>query len=205
MVLRPQLLAQAGGMLCKPIYRRLRSIWPGTASLAWIGASGLGVSGARLAFHGRDGHHRGGAADADPGHRLGWGRHLQESRADPDKRRKRRLCCFLAHQYSRSKRRVRAYPHVRPDFRGCLRGSHCRTHGGGTPQVGIGAAEELFSHDAEVRTALHAVQAPISAINAGYLPTDIGAARRYSVDVFRALARVLNGKLDHSAESRAST
>lgn len=51
------------------------------------------------------------------------------------------------------------------------------------PHVGIGAAEQLFSHDAELRAGLHTMHVPVILINSDFAPTDIEAAKRYGIKV----------------------
>lgn len=51
------------------------------------------------------------------------------------------------------------------------------------PQVGIGALEEFYRHDAELRAGLQAVQVPVAMINSDFEPTDLAAAERFGISV----------------------
>ncbi len=51
------------------------------------------------------------------------------------------------------------------------------------PHVGTGAAEQLYSHDAELRAGLQALQVPVMLINSDFVPTDMETAARHGITV----------------------
>ena len=51
------------------------------------------------------------------------------------------------------------------------------------PHVGIGAAGQLYGHDAELRAGLQALQMPIMLINSDFVPIDMETPTRYGITV----------------------
>ncbi len=68
------------------------------------------------------------------------------------------------------------------------------------PEVGIGAAQELFSNDLNLREGLQEIKVPMVAINSDYKPNNIEGAQRYGIEVW-LMSRVGHFVMMEAAES----